>query len=149
MFSISRRAGYGLEFLTVLAKQNRDKVVSLRQLTKSAKLPYRFVSQAAVALKNAGVIGAKEGFGGGYFLRKKPENVTVAEVVTILEGRKGIVACMVDGSCSRDCSCLTKPVWQQIQKDILQIMKEYTLADLIRESGGEKDIKVRSFLSNA
>ena len=134
MFSISRKASYGLELLTVLAKLGQGKMVSLNQLTKTAHLHYRFASQLAVSLKEAGILGSKEGTGGGYYLKKNPGKVTVAEVIEALEGRKGIVACMVDGRCHRECFCQSKPIWQQIQADVFRIMKEYSLADLVRES---------------
>jgi len=134
LFSISRKASYGLELLTVLARLGQGKMVSLNQLTKTAHLPYRFASQLAVSLKEAGILGSKEGVKGGYYLKKNPGKVTVAEVIEALEGRKGIVACMVDGSCHRKCFCQSKPIWQQIQADVFKIMEEYSLADLVRES---------------
>lgn len=134
MLSISRKVGYGLELLTVLAKLGQGKTVPLNQLTKTARLPYRFTSQVAISLKEAGILGSKEGVGGGYYLKKKPGKVTITQVIRILEGRKGIVACMVEGNCRRQCFCQSKPVWQQIQNDVFQIMKEYNLADLVRES---------------
>ena len=134
MFCLSRKSGYGLELLAVLAGFGQDKVVPLNQLTKAARLPYRFASQLAVSLKEAGILGSKEGTGGGYYLKRDPQQVTVAEVTGILEGGKGIVACMVDGSCHRECFCQSKPIWQQIQADIFRIMEEYTLADLVREN---------------
>jgi len=134
MFSLSRKSGYGLELLTVLARLGQDKMVSLNQLTKTARLPYRFASQLAVSLKEAGILGSKEGVKGGYYLKKNPGKVTVAEVIEALEGRKGIITCMVDGRCHRGCFCQSKPIWQQIQADVFRIMEEYTLADLVKES---------------
>ncbi|OGD62031.1 hypothetical protein A2160_00510 [Candidatus Beckwithbacteria bacterium RBG_13_42_9] len=134
MFTISKRGDYGLELLTVLAKKGQATVISLKDLTKASRLPYRFASQLAVSLKAAGILGSREGIGGGYFLAKEPEKVTVAEVVAALEGEEGLVHCSGGASCLRGKVCQVKSVWGQIQNDIKNIMSEYTVADLVRES---------------
>jgi len=134
MFTISKRGDYGLELLTVLAKQGKNMVISLKDLTKVSRLPYRFASQLAVSLKEAGILGSKEGIGGGYYLAKDPEKVTVAEVVAALEGDRGLVYCSAGANCLRGNICQVKSVWGQIQDDIKNIMSEYTVADLVREN---------------
>lgn len=131
MFTISKRGDYGLEILTVLTKEGQNAVMPLRRLTKESKLPYRFASQLAVALKEAGILGSREGAAGGYFLAKDPKQVTVADVVKILEGKKGLVRC-VGASCQRENVCQCQSTWHQIQSDIHQVMGEYTLADLVK-----------------
>lgn len=134
MFTISKRGDYGLEILAVLARNGKDTVMPLRQLTKESKLPYRFASQLAVALKEAGILGSREGAGGGYFLAKDPGKVTVAQVVKVLEGEKGLVTCVSGEKCHREAVCQCQSTWHQIQSDIHQLMGEYTLSDLVREA---------------
>jgi len=133
MFTISKRGDYGLEILTVLARNGKETVMPLRQLTKESKLPYRFASQLAVALREAGILGSREGAGGGYFLAKDPKKVTVADVVKVLEGEKGLVEC-IGADCDREGICQCRSTWHQIQSGIHQLMGEYTLSDLVREA---------------
>jgi len=134
MFTISKRGDYGLELLTALAQSGKKAIVPLRQLTKESQLPYRFASQLAVALKEAGILGSREGAGGGYFLAKDPKKVTVAQVVKVLEGEKGLVDCASGEPCRRHDVCQCRSTWHQIQNKIRQVMGEYTLADLVRET---------------
>lgn len=134
MFTISKRGDYGLELLTVLAQSGKQAIVPLRRLTRESQLPYRFASQLAVALKDAGILGSREGAGGGYFLAKDPEKITVAQVVKVLEGEKGLVDCASGEKCRRHDVCQCRAVWHQIQNDIRQVMGEYTLADLVRDT---------------
>jgi Rrf2 family protein len=131
MFTISKRGDYGLEILTVLTRQGRNAVMPLRQLTRESKLPYRFASQLAVALKEAGILGSREGAGGGYFLAKDPKTVTIADVVKVLEGDKGLVKC-VGTDCHREGICQCRSTWHELERNIRQVMGTYTLSDLVK-----------------
>ena len=81
----------------------------------------------AMSLRLAGLIEAKEGKGGGYFLTKKPEEITVAEVVEVLEGPVEVGACF---GCPKAAACGQKDIWQEVGQKVKKTIKGKTLKDL-------------------
>lgn len=129
MLKISRKADYGLLLLTSLAKVGKGKVVSLREISRQRRMPYKFLSQIAPVLVEAGILRSKEGVSGGYFLARSPGSISVGEVLEVLEGPVAPVACMREG-CSCEPHCLQKSVMQKMASSFKETMRGYTLADL-------------------
>lgn len=127
MFNLSKKVDYGLELMIFLAK-NRNGPVSLRKVAKKRKLPFKYLEQVVIFLREAGLIGAKEGRGGGYFLAKVPEKISVAEVVEVLAGPVELGACF---GCSQAASCGQKDVWSEVGDKVRKTIKDKKLSDLI------------------
>jgi len=130
MLKISRKADYGLLLLSVLAKAGEGKVFSLRKLAKKRQMPYKFLSQIAPILVTHGILGSKEGVGGGYFLARDPKSISVGKVLEILEGPFVPVSCMREG-CVCEPGCLQKNAMEKITRTLKKTMQKFTLADLV------------------
>lgn len=130
MFRISRKGDYGLLLLTSLVKIGVGNVVPLQELANKLRMPYKFVSQIAPLLVEAGILGSKEGVGGGYFLARDPRSIGVSEVLELLEGPVAPVACMREG-CACEPACLQKSVMERMASSFQQSMRGYTVADLV------------------
>lgn len=131
MITMSRKADYGLVFLTVLAAMPEKSFASVRVIAKQHKMPYTFLAKIASELKELGVLESKEGLGGGFRLASKPEDITLAEVVQKLDGPIAPVVCMRQDNCSCQSSCVHKSVLEDISASVQQTMENYSLADLI------------------
>lgn len=131
MLKISRKADYGLLLLTILARAGVGKVVSLKEVSRSRRMPYKFLSQIAPMLVDAGILGSKEGVGGGYFLARDPKDVSVGETLEFLEGSVAPIACMREG-CSCEPYCVQKDVVMKMAKTLRETMRHYTLSDLVK-----------------
>jgi len=127
MLEISKKTDYGIELLVGLATHFKKGPISLRQIAEERKLPYRFLGQIVGPLRKAGIVDSKEGLNGGYFLTKKPSEVSLVRIVKILEGSTGIMGCF---GCAREENCQPKNIWRQLEKVLYQEMKNKTLADL-------------------
>ncbi|PJE68814.1 transcriptional regulator [Candidatus Shapirobacteria bacterium CG10_big_fil_rev_8_21_14_0_10_38_14] len=128
MFNLSKKIDYGLELMIFLAK-NRNGLVSLREISKKRKLPFKYLEQVAIPLREAGLIEAKEGRAGGYFLAKNPGKISVAEIVEILEGPVKVGACF---GCPQAAMCGQKDVWSEVGDKVRQTIEGKTLKDLIK-----------------
>lgn len=128
MFDISKKTDYGLELMIALAKNYGRGPTSLRRIAKEKKLPFKFLEQVATPLREAGLIDAKEGRSGGYFLQKPPEEISVSRVVEILEGPVEVGACF---SCPKAMVCGQKDVWVEVGDRVRETIEGKTLADLI------------------
>lgn len=128
MLEVSKKTDYGLELVRFLAINYKKGPVSLRQLADSYNLPYRFLGQVAIPLRAAGIIEAKEGPRGGYFLTKDPKAFSLSQVVMALEGNLGISNCL---NCIREKGCKPKSIWREMEKIVYQKMQGKTIEDLI------------------
>lgn len=128
MLEVSKKTDYGLELVRQLAINYKKGPVSLRQLADSHNLPYRFLGQVAIPLRAAGIIEAKEGPRGGYFLTKNPKEVSLSRVIEALEGNIGISNCL---NCIREKGCKPKSIWREMEKIIYKEMQGRTIEDLI------------------
>jgi Rrf2 family protein len=128
MFGISKKTDYGLELMLALARNYSRGPLSLRQIAKERKLPYKFLGQLALELRFGGLIDSKEGKGGGYFLTKKPKKISIAEVVEALEGPVEVGHCF---GCPKARVCGQKDVWSEVGDKVRETIKEKTLADLL------------------
>jgi len=130
---ISRKGDYALLLLTTLANVKEGKVVSLKDIARVHRMPYKFVSQIAPLLVDAGILGSKEGVGGGYFLARNPQAISVGKVLELIEGPVAPVACMRDG-CVCEPTCVQKSVMEKMASSFQRSMRGYTVADLVRSS---------------
>lgn len=130
MFRISRKGDYALLLLTSLAKIGEGKVVSLKEISRRSNMPYKFVSQIAPQLVEAGILGSKEGVGGGYFLARDPGSVSIGRVLELMEGPVQPVACMRE-ECFCEPHCVQKSMMRRMASSVQETMRGYTLADLV------------------
>jgi Rrf2 family cysteine metabolism transcriptional repressor len=130
VLKISRKGEYGLILLTALAQEGEGKPVSLREISRKRRMPYKFLSQIAPALVEAGILGSKEGVGGGYFLAREPSSINIGEVLEILEGPVAPVSCMREG-CFYEPYCSQINVMKKMAATVAKAMREYTLSDLV------------------
>ena len=130
MLKISRKGDYGLLLLTTLAERGVGKVVSLKDISQRRRMPYKFLSQIAPELVEAGILKSKEGAGGGYYLARNPADISVGEVLEILEGPVAPVACMREG-CFCESGCVQKNMMEKMADTFKNTMQEYSLADLL------------------
>lgn len=129
MFGLSKKTDYGMELMIALAKNYRQGRLSLRQVAKEKKLPFKYLEQVVIPLRESGLIEAKEGKGGGYFLKKSPKKISVAEIVEILEGPVEVGACF---GCPKATICGQKDVWAEVGDKVRKTIEDKILADLIK-----------------
>ncbi|RJO59825.1 Rrf2 family transcriptional regulator [Candidatus Parcubacteria bacterium] len=128
MALFSTRTDYALILLVALARQ-KD-FWSLRLLAKDFHLPYRYVSRLAVSLKKAGYLKSREGIQGGYALAKSPRSIRVIDIIELFEGEMAPTRCTKkNGYCPHEKDCCMRGNWVIMQKQLLNVLKHYTIAD--------------------
>lgn len=128
MFGLKKQTNYGLELMIYLAKNFGQGPIALKEIAQKKKLPYKFLEQIVILLRGAGLVEAKEGKGGGYFLKRKPRKTSVAEIVEVLEGPVEVgrcVACPIAKICGDQ-----KKFWGQVGNKVREAIEGKTLADL-------------------
>jgi len=136
---ISKKSQYDLRAMVYLANPRlKDEVCPLKKISKDEEIPFDFLEKIFSKLEKAGLIKAKKGVQGGYFLAQSPQKIKVGEIIRILEGTMAPVLCIAKEkekrySCPRKNKCLTKNVWQKIRDTLNSTLNSITLADLAKE----------------
>jgi Rrf2 family protein len=135
---ISKRSQYGLRAMVYLAKLGlKKKICPLKKISRDEEIPFDFLEKIFSKLKKEGLIKAKKGVRGGYFLALEPKKIKVGEIIRILEGTMAPVFCIAKEKekrffCPRKKNCPTKDVWKKIQNILNSTLNSITLADLIK-----------------
>lgn len=126
MITIPKKVEYSLVFINFLHNLG-DKSVSLSKAANNLVLPYRFLGQIAVDLKQAGILTSKEGKNGGYCLAKPWKDKTVYDLIDALGEKKEVVRCE---GCGRSSNCRIKRVMNEIEDSFLNELKKIKLSNL-------------------
>jgi Rrf2 family transcriptional regulator, cysteine metabolism repressor len=138
---VSTRVHYGLRAMTELARSyNGGQLVSISEIARSEDLPVSYLEQLVGELRRAGLVEGTRGVHGGYRLARPPAGLTVGQVYRVLEGDIAPVECTaedyVPGSCMREPLCLSRSVWDRVQRAILDVLDATTLQDLLDAEPG-------------
>jgi Rrf2 family protein len=135
---ISRKTKYGLKALISLAQKYGQGPVLISQLAKTEKIPQKFLEAILLDLRNKGVLQSKKGKGGGYALIRPPEDITMGEVIRILEGPLAPVPCVSQTAyrkceeCINEETCGIHMVMKEVRSAMAKILDNTTLKDVIR-----------------
>jgi FeS assembly SUF system regulator len=137
MLRISKLTDYATVVMTVLAghatARGAEAVVSAQDLADRAHLELPTVSKLLKQLAHAGLVDSFRGVNGGYRLAAPADRITIAEVVTAMEGPIGMTECSAhSGLCDHESHCGVRVNWQRINQAIAQALASVTVADMIR-----------------
>jgi Rrf2 family protein len=128
---ISTKGRYGTRAMIDIAENSGSGPVPLRQLTDRQCLSLKYMEQIIPLLKSSGLIKSARGARGGYVLARKPNEISLRDIVEALEGPWSLVDCVDDpGMCDRIKECGAYDVWNDIQAAMYKILDSTTLADM-------------------
>ncbi|HPW39483.1 MAG TPA: Rrf2 family transcriptional regulator [bacterium] len=125
---------YGMRAMVALAKNSQGRPLSLAEISRQEHISRPYLERLFAKLKADNLVKSSKGVGGGYLLARKPEKISVFEIVEALEGALAVFYCMSDSQRKMTCSpqkCMTKIVWHELQKNIIATLRKFTLKDLI------------------
>jgi len=135
MLRFTKRADYGLMAMHYIAAHGDEGAVSTKRIAEEFHIPAELLAKILQRLAKSRLITAHNGPKGGYELTRRPDAITVGQVVRALEGPIKIVSCMTDGDdCPQYSRCnLRRPV-QKIQTSISRLLDTMTLAELAADA---------------
>lgn len=127
---ISTKSRYGLKAVHYLAK-NADEVLPITKISADLGISQDYLEQLLRLLKKAEIIQTTRGVQGGYSLSRKPCDITVGEVLRVLEDNLQIVDCV--GKSCNPCgeNCPTKDIWQKVYVAINETLDQITLDQML------------------
>jgi len=133
MIKVSKQAEYALAFVQELSRQDDNLLLSVRQFAEKRNLSFLYLQRVVQGLKKAGLVDAKKGARGGYFLAKDVSEISMKELVEIVDGPSGAVACQKEpGSCAQEDHCEIKPAFHKLNSQIEQLMSSVSVAEFVK-----------------
>ncbi|NPA49704.1 MAG: Rrf2 family transcriptional regulator [Thermodesulfobacteria bacterium] len=132
---ITTRSRYGTRMMVELAGHYQKGPLQIGEISRKQNLSVKYLEQLIIPLKRAGLVKSVRGPKGGHILARPPEEITVWDVVSVLEGTKGVTVCVSRPEiCERSEICPTRDVWSTVTKAIKETLSQITLADLVKKS---------------
>ncbi len=131
MIRIAKLTDYGIVVLTHVVRENAGALHTARDLAERAQLPLPTVSKLLKALVGAGLLVSHRGVRGGYALARRPEQISVSEIIAAIEGPIAITECgSGGGQCGLEQGCATRSNWGRISRTVQEALDALTLADM-------------------
>lgn len=130
MLKLSKKVEYAILALQYISEK-QNKPITAKEIAENLSLPYDFLSKLLQTLMKKGLLASQLGVKGGYTLEKPITEISIEELMFALDERSNIVECIDDGTCcTRTEICDIRSPIQSIQKQINQILKNTTIANL-------------------
>lgn len=136
---VSTRGDYACRALLSLALHPEEAPTSVRDIAERTGLPQPYLEQILLALKGAGLVRSKRGVGGGYVLARDPAEITLARIVSAVDGPI-VVGDFGEphqnGACDHEGQCVLLAVWADAGRQMRTLLEARTLADIAAITAG-------------
>lgn len=134
---LSTKGRYGVRAMFDLAMHSGDAAIALKSVAQREKISEKYLEHLFSSLKKAGLIHSVRGAQGGYRLARSPEEITLGDIIRVLEGPVVPAECAVESganeSCHRSSECAMRSIWCRIRDEINGILDGITLAEVVDE----------------
>ena len=138
---IRRGTDCGIRALLQLASRD-GAVTPCQTIAEAGGTPKSFTHKILRKLTDARLLASHEGRPGGFSLRKNPENITLYEIVKVLQGPPTVSRCLVNSpACDRRKICVLSTEWSKLQHSLVSFLKSRSLADMLTSSGLVRDLR--------
>jgi Rrf2 family protein len=147
---LSKRSRYGTRLLLDMARHYQEGPVQLSVIARRQAISVKFLEQIIIPLKKANYVRSVRGAKGGHMLAKAPDQVTVGEVIELLEEGLWIAECTEKPeTCDRSPTCPTRLLWKEATEALYARLRATTFADLLKKGGDEQETECPSVAKNA
>jgi Rrf2 family protein len=136
--NISAKTEYAcLAVVELAAHYGTGEPVRVNWIADQHGIPARFLVQILLQLKSGGIVASTRGAAGGYQLARDPAQITLAEVMDVIEGQRGVVT--LSATTPTTASHVLLEVWNEIHRTEREMLDNTTLADLVERVHGETE----------
>ena len=135
---ISKKTKYAINALVHLAKLWEQGPTLIGDIAKAENIPQKFLEAILLDLKKAGILASKKGKGGGYYLLKSPDDVSMADVVRLVDGPIALLPCTTHRyyqrceECKDEETCGIRSVFLEVRNHTVKLLKGATLAEIVK-----------------
>lgn len=115
-----------------LAQHNDGSYISLKDISKRQEISMKYLESIISKLSKGGLLDSARGKTGGYRLNRGVEEYSVGEILALTEKSLAPVSCVeCENQCTKEGSCISRPMWNELNQIILEFLNSKTLADLL------------------
>jgi Rrf2 family transcriptional regulator, iron-sulfur cluster assembly transcription factor len=102
---LSKKAEYALRAVLAMSRERAGHTFAIQEIARSESIPAKFLEQILLVLKNAGILRSKRGVGGGYQLARLPAEISLREVIELIDGAAEPLSCIAHVGKPTTCDC--------------------------------------------
>ena len=130
---IPMRVDYGVRALVEMAQGNLDVPTQTARIARRQGIPEAYLEQVLTTLNKAGLVKSRRGPHGGHVLAAHPEDINLAQVMAVLEGRGPLLDCLVEPVCCElSETCAQREVWSFFEEAVRDLLSSTTIASMAR-----------------
>lgn len=137
---LSKKTRYAMLALVVLAREYGRTAVPISRIAESEHIPQRVLEGIMMKLRNKGFLTSTRGKTGGYCLSRPPQEVSLLDIVIMLEGTVSMLACVCEDVyrpcefCKDEVSCPIRSTFAGIYRHTTEVLRRTSLADLTADT---------------
>lgn len=122
--------------MTILAKEYGNGPLLIGDIARREGIPTKFLELILLELKKSGFVQSKKGKGGGYYLNRLPETISVGALIRALDGPLALLPCVSQmayercAECPDEETCGIRMVFKEVRDSTVSILEGKTLADM-------------------
>ena len=128
MFKLSRAGEYALRGLIYIAGRKGGDTVGIREIARKQNIPEAFLVKVFNKLVLCGIVRSKRGNRGGFVLCRQPDNISLFDVITAVEGNIQLNDCMF---CGNSGVCKVRHVWEDAREGMFNVLKKKNVKELV------------------
>lgn len=134
---LSTKGEYATRAILYLSQRYGQGAVQIHEISKHQGIPIKYLEHILLTVKNAGLLRSKKGVKGGYYLARSPEEITLGEVVRVMDGPLAPIKCVSTSfyeRCPEEVHCGIRNVWLEVRNAVANILDNTTFADLCKDT---------------
>ena len=135
---LSTKGRYAVTAMLDLALNGQDGPVTLSDISENQGISLSYLEQLFAALRTKKLVRGVRGPGGGYFLGREADEISIANIICAVDEWVEFTRCQGKEDCRGGQRCLTHSLWDDLSQQIYEFLEEISLADLVRR-GQESD----------
>lgn len=140
---ITRQAEYAVRTVYYLAKQAPGTSISTARIAKEQDIPTPFLAKIVLQLSSVGIVHTSRGARGGVRLAKAPADISLLEIVEIVDGPIEINDCVLDEACcQRSDTCPVRHTWSEARAELVRHLANANFGQLIARGDGPLDPEI-------
>ncbi|MEM7145570.1 MAG: Rrf2 family transcriptional regulator [Verrucomicrobiota bacterium] len=124
---VSKKAEYALQAVLAIARAPKHQPIQIQELAEAEDIPVKFLEQILLTLKKGQLLQSKRGVGGGYQLNRSPSEISVGNVIRLIDGDFIPIDRVTEGSPN----CSLTSFFTQLQEIVDQHLDDHTIEDLL------------------
>jgi Rrf2 family protein len=131
---LSTRCRYGIHAMFDLAQYAGSGPQTIHAIAERQLVPEQYLEQIIGVLRREGLVKSVRGAQGGYMLSRPPDEITVGQLLRLLEGPVLMADCIGDAdACIRSGQCPSRIVWERLTDRINEVINSVTLQDMLTD----------------